>query len=73
MQDKATKVIRFSELSKKLGGVSRSTVDRWEKAGSFPKRIRLGLNSMGWRENDVDVFIEKLEQGIREEAKNESI
>lgn len=48
MQQNETMIIRFPALRKKLGNVSRSTIDRWEQSGSFPKRIQLGRNSVGW-------------------------
>ncbi len=48
MQDNETRIIRFPALRKKLGDVSRSTIDRWELSQSFPKRIKLGKNSVGW-------------------------
>jgi predicted DNA-binding transcriptional regulator AlpA len=51
-------IIRFKELSKLLGGISRSSIDRWEKNKSFPKRIKLGLNSIGWNLEEVIQWIE---------------
>ena len=52
------RIIRWPELQKKIG-VSNVTVWRWEKDGQFPKRIRLGGNSAGWIESEVDKWIEK--------------
>lgn len=52
-----TQIIRFPALSKKLGDVSRSTVDRWEKSKSFPKRIHLGQNSIGWNLLGVEQWL----------------
>lgn len=36
-----------------LTGLSYTTIWRKEKAGEFPQRVRLGKNSVGWREADV--------------------
>jgi len=53
-----TQIIRFPELKKKLGNVSRSTIDRWEKLhGKFPKRINLGKNSVGWNLKQIEEWI----------------
>lgn len=51
------KIIRFKDLQNKIGKISRSSVDRWEKTNYFPKRVSLGLNSMGWYEDEVDEWI----------------
>lgn len=53
------RILRFPELRKKIGGVSNVTVWRWERDGHFPKRIRLGGNSAGWLESEVDMWIEQ--------------
>ncbi len=55
-----SKIIRFKELQKKIGGVSRSTLDRWEKIGHFPKRINLGINSVGWKLEEVEDWISQI-------------
>jgi predicted DNA-binding transcriptional regulator AlpA len=60
MQYSETKIIRFSELKKKLG-VSRSTIDRWEKAKCFPLRIQLGKNSIGWNLQAIDKWLRERE------------
>jgi prophage regulatory protein len=36
-----------------LVGVNSSTLWRWQRAGRFPSPIKLGPNSVGWRERDV--------------------
>lgn len=52
-----TRIIRFPALRNKLGNVSRSTIDRWEKAFLFPKRISLGKNSVGWNLLSVEQWL----------------
>lgn len=52
------KILRLSQVREKVGNVSHVTIWRWEKDGHFPKRIRLGGNSSGWLESEVDKWIE---------------
>jgi prophage regulatory protein len=35
-------------------GVSWITLRRWEAQGKFPKRRRLGPNSVAWLEHEID-------------------
>jgi prophage regulatory protein len=51
------KILRRREVIAKTG-VSRSTIDRQEAAGQFPKRIQLGENSVGWFEDEIDQHLE---------------
>lgn len=51
------KILRISEV-KSLTGLSRPTIWRMEMAGTFPGRIRLGGNSVGWREEEIREWIE---------------
>lgn len=46
-------ILRFNEIKKIIGNISRSTIDRWEVAGSFPKRIKIGKSIVGWRAIDL--------------------
>lgn len=41
-----------------LTGLSRMTVYRMESRGQFPRRVQLSPNSIGWRKNEVDVWLE---------------
>lgn len=59
MQLNETMIIRFPALRKKLGDVSRSTIDRWEQSKYFPKRIKLGKNSVGWRLDLVEKWLQE--------------
>lgn len=59
MKEKERKVIRFEQLQHKLGAVSRSSLARWEKAGTFPRRINLGENIIGWDLASVEEWLEK--------------
>jgi prophage regulatory protein len=42
----------------KMIGLSPVTLWRMEKAGNFPNRIKLGPRRIGWREDDVNSWIE---------------
>ena len=49
-------MIRFIRLPEVLArvGVSIMTIYRWEKKGLFPKRRRLGKNSVAWVEDEIE-------------------
>jgi len=50
--------LRFPELKTEKGiPWSRVHVDRLEKAGKFPKRVRLGVNTVAWREDEIDAML----------------
>lgn len=53
-------ILRFNQI-RELTGLSKSTIDRLERAGKFPKRIKIGPRAIGWVQKEVDRFInEKL-------------
>ncbi len=68
MQQYESQIIRFPALKKKLGNISRSTIDRWEASKSFPKRIRLGKNSVGWDLQRVETWIQERLQSEQEDV-----
>ena len=39
--------------------VSRTTLWRMERAGDFPKRIKVSKNRIGWFEADVEAWLEE--------------
>ena len=45
-------------------GVSAPTIWRWEKAGIFPKRKRLGPNTVAWDNDELDAHDRLLPVGI---------
>lgn len=51
------RVLRSPEVVQRVG-LSRTQIWRLERAGNFPKRIQIGLNSVGWIEHEVDGWIE---------------
>jgi predicted DNA-binding transcriptional regulator AlpA len=60
MQLDELRIVRFKSLRKIFFGddISRSSIDRWERAGNFPKRIQLGRGSVGWRVNEIKKWLE---------------
>lgn len=53
-------LIRWPEVQT-LTGLSRSTVDRLERAGGFPRRVILSSNAVGWRRNEVSKWTQSRE------------
>ncbi len=41
-----------------LVALSDSTIWRMEKSGLFPKRLKIGGNSVGWLKSEIDEWIE---------------
>ena len=52
------RVIRWPEVHD-LTGLSRSTVWRWVRAGSFPPPLQLGAQSVGWLAAEIVLWIEQ--------------
>jgi prophage regulatory protein len=50
------RIIRKPELFNKIP-LSDATIWRREKMGDFPKRIRLGGNSVGWFAAEIDAWL----------------
>jgi prophage regulatory protein len=46
-----------------LTGLSRVTIWRYERAGLFPTRIKLGPNRVGWRAEEIEAWIESRPRG----------
>ena len=44
-------------------GLSRSTIYKWMDEGSFPKPVKLGPRAVGWREADINDWLNKLSEG----------
>ena len=49
--------LRISEVLDRVG-VSRPTIYRWMREGTFPKQISIGANSVVWLESDVTKWME---------------
>lgn len=42
--------------------ISKTEIYRKIREGTFPKAVRLGVNSVAWLESDIDKYIQKLTQ-----------
>jgi len=52
-------VLRPKEVIKEYG-LSRTTIWRKERDGTFPKKVRLGARAVGWLKSDLDVWLQSL-------------
>lgn len=50
------RMLRWPDVAR-LVRISRATVDRAEKAGTFPRRQQLTDYAVGWRASDVQQWI----------------
>ena len=58
VQTNTKRIIRQKEVSEKLG-LSKATIWTYARTrDDFPKPIRLGANSVGWLESEIDAFID---------------
>jgi len=53
-------MLRIAEVLRTTG-VSTATLYRWIKDGTFPAPVRLGTNSVGWRESEIRDWLESRE------------
>lgn len=42
---------------RKTSGLSKSTIWRKEKEGTFPKRRKLSANSVGWLRSEINAWL----------------
>lgn len=60
--------IRFSVVRDRTG-LSRSTIWRMERSGSFPRHHRISLGAVGWLESEVDQWVlTRISEGAPKEA-----
>lgn len=50
------RIIRKPELFARVG-LSDATIWRLEKSGKFPRRVKLGGNSVGWLSDEFDAWL----------------
>lgn len=54
------RILRLPELRSAKGiDYSRMHLGRLEKAGKFPRRVKLGPNSVGWIESEIDAWLKE--------------
>lgn len=54
------RLLRAKEVAFRLG-ISIPTLYHWEKTEGFPARIRLGPNSVAWKGDEVQQWLDNLE------------
>ena len=59
-----SKLIRFRDVQAKIGGLSRSTVWRFEQKGLFPKRRAVSSKIVVWDEGEVDAWARSQNEGV---------
>ena len=57
-------ILRLPDLVR-VTGLSRTTLWRLEREGTFPARVRLSENSVGWREDEVLIWLKSRPRGVR--------
>ena len=55
----ASRILRLPTVLLRTG-LSRSTVYARVAEGTFPRQLSLGPNTVGWRETDIDTWIDGL-------------
>jgi len=56
---KGDNILRLPEVEKRTG-LSRAAIYKRAAAGTFPKPLRIGPNSSGWLESEIDGFFARL-------------
>ena len=51
------------EVQRMTGGKSRSTIYRWSRNGILPPPRKIGPNSIGWLQSDLESFFSKFQEG----------
>jgi predicted DNA-binding transcriptional regulator AlpA len=51
-------IMRIAAVLKETG-LSRPTIWRWERDGRFPKRVKLGPNSVGWDSAEIEAWLKR--------------
>lgn len=54
------RMLRIAEI-RQITGVSAATIWRWVKEGTYPAPVKLGPNSVGWRESEIREWLESRE------------
>ena len=50
---KADRIMRLPEVQKQYVPYSKAHIDRLEKAGQFPSRVKIGPARIGWWESEI--------------------
>jgi prophage regulatory protein len=63
----ADRMLRLNEVKERLG-VGHSFIYDGMKAGTFPKSIKLGENTVRWRESDINAWLDERARATSEAA-----
>jgi prophage regulatory protein len=55
------KLLRRHQLEANLG-ISRSTIYQMMASGEFPKPLRIGRRAVGWRVEDIEKWLEEMQE-----------
>jgi prophage regulatory protein len=61
-KDMNERIVRRPQVESQTG-LSRSTIYSKMADGTFPKPVKLGENSVGWKESEIQNWIAALSQG----------
>ena len=62
-------ILRLPDVRRRVG-LSRSTIYARIAAGKFPAGVRIGDNSVGWIDADIDDWIERQIEASRTPSRN---
>lgn len=58
--DMAERILRRPAVES-MTGLSRSTIYAWMARGEFPQPVALGTRLVGWRESDIEAWLQARE------------
>lgn len=61
-QNYIDRLLRIDEVLH-VTGLSKNTIYRRMREGTFPRQIRIGPNSVAWRQSDIERWISSLHVG----------
>lgn len=53
------RVLRLRQVKEKTG-LGHDSIYRLGRLGKFPKRIKLSENAVGWLEDEIDAYLDRL-------------
>lgn len=54
------RIVRMKEITE-ITKLSRSTIQRKINDGSFPSGLKIGKKAVGWRQSEIEYWIDNLE------------
>lgn len=57
MHDPTEAILPWPTVKQRVGDMSRRTVQRNVRAGTFPKPVKISARRIGWRESDLNAWI----------------